>query len=122
MKPEGEQPTEAVLYGIKTCDSCRKALLWLKSHHRPHRFHDLRADGLEPSLLADWINALGWESLLNRKSTTWRELPVSDRENLDPQRAADLMLAHPSLIKRPVLAMNGRWIVGFSPERYSHLP
>ena len=121
MKPEVEPPTEAVLYGIKTCDRCRKALLWLKSHNQPHCFHDLRSDGLEPSLLAAWINAIGWESLLNRKSTTWRELPASDRENLDIQRATDLMLAHPTLIKRPILGMDGRWILGFSPEHYSHL-
>ena len=89
------------VYGLKTCDACRKARKALAG--RVHRFHDLRADGLDAALLDRWIEALGWEALLNRRSTTWRALDEADRAGLDAARARGLMLAHPTLVKRPVI-------------------
>ncbi len=98
------------VYGLKTCDACRKARKALGD--REHRFHDLRADGLDPALLDRWIEALGWEALLNRRSTTWRGLNEADRAAPDADRARGLMLAHPALVKRPVIDDGGTVRVG----------
>jgi len=89
------------VYGLKTCDACRKARKALAG--RAHRFHDLREDGLDPALLDRWTAALGWEALLNRRSTTWRALDAAEKAGLDAERARGLMLAHPALVKRPVI-------------------
>ena len=89
------------VYGLRNCDACRRALKGLVGTE--HRFHDLRADGLEPALLSRWIRELGWEALLNRRSTTWRGLAEDDRSGLDAAKAEALMLAHPTLVKRPVI-------------------
>ncbi len=110
------------LYGLKNCDTCRKAGAWLKQHRRPFAFHDLRLDGLELSLIHRWEEKLGWEHLLNRKSTTWRGLADSDKTSLDRAKAIDLMLTHPALIKRPILGVGDDIWLGFTPERYSELP
>lgn len=108
----------ATLYGIRSCDTVRKARKWLAQQGIAHHFHDLREDGLDSDLLAGWVSALGWETLLNRRSTSWRQLDDSDRQNLDGDRALALMLDHPTLIKRPVLMVGGRVTVGFTPEGY----
>lgn len=100
--------------GIKSCDSCRKALAWLRQNGLAHRFHDLRVDGLDAKQLLVWIEACGWENLLNRRSTTWRSLDDSDKQNLDADKAALLMTAHPTLIKRPVFAKGDVILVGFT--------
>lgn len=110
------------LYGLKNCDSCRKVAAWLKAHQREFVFHDLRIDGLESALLHKWEAQIGWESLLNRKSTTWRGLADSDKTNLDRARAIELLLTHPALIKRPLLEVGEDVWLGFTPERYSELP
>lgn len=110
------------LYGLKNCDSCRKAAAWLKAHQREFVFHDLRIDGLESARLLKWDAQIGWESLLNRKSTTWRGLAESDKTDLGRVKALDLMLTHPALIKRPLLEVGEELWVGFTPERYSELP
>jgi arsenate reductase len=110
------------LYGLKNCDSCRKAAAWLKAHQRELVFHDLRVDGLEPARLLKWETYVGWESLLNRNSTTWRGLAESAKTDLNPAKAIDLMLTHPTLIKRPILEVGEEVWVGFTPERYSELP
>lgn len=102
------------VYGIKNCDTCRKARAWLDGENIEHRFHDVRADGLDRKTLDRWVAALGWETLLNRRGTTWRQLPEAEREGLAPDGAAALMLAHPTLIKRPVFDLNGSFLVGFS--------
>ena len=102
------------LYGIKNCDTCRKALKWLDSEGIEHRYHDFRADGLEKEALSNWIDALGWETILNRRGTTWRKLPEADRENLTPDRVTALMLENPTLIKRPVIDTGGTYMVGFT--------
>jgi len=110
------------LYGLKNCDSCRKAAAWLKAHQREFVFHDLRIDGLESARLLKWDAQIGWESLLNRKSTTWRGLAESDKTDLGRVKALDLMLTHTALIKRPLLEVGEDVWLGFTPERYSELP
>jgi Spx/MgsR family transcriptional regulator len=105
------------VYGIKSCDTCRKALKWLGEDGIAHRFHDLREDGLEASDIADWINALGWQALLNTRSTTWRGLEEAEKADPDAAKAAALMLAHPTLVKRPVFDLGGgKYALGFKPD------
>ncbi len=101
------------IHGIKNCDTCRKARKWLEAEGLENRFHDIRADGLDGTMLDAWISALGWEALLNRRSTTWRKLNEVDRDGIECTRAAQLMLEHPTLIKRPVFEVSGRHMVGF---------
>ncbi|HXH72201.1 MAG TPA: arsenate reductase [Mariprofundaceae bacterium] len=109
------------LYGIPNCDSVRKACDWLAGHGVAFTFHDFRKEGVHAGWLAQWSTALGWETLLNRRSTTWKQLPESDRENVDAPHAIALMLNHPTLIKRPVLECRGRLLVGFCPDSYTGL-
>ncbi len=109
------------LYGIKNCDSVRKARRWLESGEVKYQFHDLRTDGVEPSLLQDWIEQLGWEKLLNRRSTTWRQLPDNEKTELDARKAAALMLQHPTLIKRPLLDNGSRCLAGFDQQSWQAL-
>ena len=109
------------LYGLKNCDACRKALAWLKAHDRACEFHDLRDTGLTPELLEVWEERLGWERLLNRQSATWRGLDAGEKSDLDRTRAMALMLRHPALIKRPLLATGEALLLGFNPERYAEL-
>lgn len=111
-----------MLYGLKNCDTCRKARAWLDQHGRAYRFHDLRADGLDPALLEMLERDLGWEALLNRRGTTWRGLPEAERADVDRARALALMRVHPALIKRPILVADGRSVAGFSPDLYTQLP
>jgi Spx/MgsR family transcriptional regulator len=101
------------LYGLKNCDTCRKARKWMDAEGIAHRFHDVRADGLAAPVIAGWATELGWETLLNRRGTTWRQLPENERENLDEMRAVALMAAHPALIRRPVLDLGPSRLVGF---------
>jgi arsenate reductase len=112
-----------VLYGIKNCDTVKKARRWLDDHGVAYRFHDFRADGLDEKQLARWTKQLGWETLLNRRGTAWRTLPEAQREKVvDAATAAAAMLAHPALIKRPVLEINGTLRVGFTDDDYAALP
>ena len=104
------------LYGLKNCDTCRKARKWLDAGARAHNFHDVRADGLDNAMLASWVAAVGWEALLNRRGTTWRDLSDDDKDGVDAARAAALMLAHPALVKRPVIDADGTITVGFGPD------
>ena len=101
------------VWGLKTCDTCRKALTWLASQGIAHSVKDLRADGLPADELDRWIGAVGWEVLLNKSSTTWRNLPDADKQDLDGARARDLLAANPTLIKRPVFVAGDKVIVGF---------
>ncbi|GAB4571000.1 MAG: ArsC family reductase [Rhodothalassiaceae bacterium] len=102
-----------VLFGLKNCDSCRKARKWLEAEGLAHRFVDVRTDGLAPETLDRWIEAISIEALLNRRGTTWRGLSDSDRADLDEEKARALMLAHPALIRRPVIDQDGHITVGF---------
>ncbi|TGX50236.1 ArsC family reductase [Sphingomonas gei] len=107
------------IYGIKNCDTIRKARAWLDDHAIAHDFHDHKTAGVDTASLSRWIAAKGWETVLNRAGTTFRKLPDSDKANLDAEKATALMLAQPSMIRRPVLEHPGGLIVGFKSERYA---
>jgi arsenate reductase len=102
-----------IVYGLKNCDTCRKAIKWLTAENIPHIFHDLRKDGIDRTTVTGWVADAGWETLLNRRSTTWRDLPDADKDSVDKTKALDLMTQHPVLIKRPVCDQNGTISVGF---------
>ena len=106
------------LYGIPNCDTVKKARVWLDQHGVAHVFHDYKKAGIDRASLERWVNEHGWETVLNRAGTTFRKLPDADRANLDADKAVALMLAQPSMIKRPVLDLGDRRIVGFKPEIY----
>jgi arsenate reductase len=110
--------TNATVYGIKNCDTVKKARAWLDSHGINYHFHDYKAAGIERERLEQWCAELGWEVLLNRAGTTFRRIPDMDKQLLDARKAIALMLAQPSLIKRPVLDCGGIMTVGFKPELY----
>lgn len=99
--------------GIKSCDTCRKALSWLSAQEIDHKFHDLRVDGLDAGRLSGWVSSVGWETLLNRKSTTWRNLPDAEKADINGAKAEKLMAANPTLIKRPVFEVGKAIHVGF---------
>lgn len=101
------------LFGLKNCDKCRKALKLAKEQGIDCSFHDLRDDGLSREKLDSWVGELGWEALLNRQSTTWRGLDEAERAGLNAEKARDLMLRHPTLVKRPVIEFSGGLSVGF---------
>jgi arsenate reductase (glutaredoxin) len=107
------------IYGIKNCDTMKKARAWLDDHEIAYAFHDYKARGIERACLENWAKELGWETLLNKAGTTFRKLPEADRDKLTQTKAVGLMLDQPSMIKRPVLDINGRLIVGFKPETYA---
>jgi len=107
------------IHGIKTCDTMKKARAWLDTHGIAHAFHDYRVQGISAEMLRPWIAEHGWQALLNRAGTTFRKLPEAEREALDEARAIALMLAQPAIIKRPVLELGGRRIIGFSPAAYA---
>jgi arsenate reductase len=109
----------ATLHGIRNCDTMKKAWTWLDEHGIAYDFHDYKKQGIDRETLESWVQAVGWEVLLNRAGTTFKKLPDADKLGIDAARAVDLMLAQPSMIKRPVLAMGDRLIVGFKPEVYA---
>lgn len=106
------------VYGIKNCDTVKKARDWLDREGVAYEFHDYKIEGADPERLKAWCKEFGWEVVLNRAGTTFRKLPEADKENLDTARAVKLMLAQPSMIKRPVVDLGSRRIVGFKPEVY----
>jgi len=107
------------IYGIKNCDTMKKARAWLDKSGVAYAFHDYKTAGIARDRLKQWSDELGWEVLLNRSGTTFRKLPEADREGLDETKALALMLAQPSMIKRPVLDLGGKLVVGFKPEIYA---
>jgi arsenate reductase len=107
------------IYGIKNCDTMKKARAWLDRQGVAYDFHDYKAAGIERGRLEGWIHKVGWESLLNRAGTTFRKLPDKDKEGLTEGKAIALMIANPSMIKRPVLETGGKLLVGFKPEQYA---
>lgn len=109
------------LYGIKNCDTIRKARRWLKQQDIEYRFHDLREDGINKTRLNAWIKALGWEQLLNRRGTSWRQLPESVRDGIDRKSAVSVMLEQPAIIKRPLLEHDRQLYLGFSEARYAEI-
>ena len=106
------------LYGIKNCDTMKKARTWLEEHKVKHDFHDYKTAGIDRVQLENWCSELGWETLLNRAGTTFRKLPDRDQVGLNEKKAVALMLAQPSMIKRPVLETGGKLLVGFKTEQY----
>ncbi len=114
--------TQAItLYGIKNCDSVKKARAWLDARQLQYRFHDYRIDGLDPALLSSFIDKLGVAGILNQRSTSWRQLSDEQRQDLTEDKAKQLMLEVPTLIKRPILDDGRQLLVGFSPELYANL-
>lgn len=106
------------IYGIKNCDTMKKARAWLDGHSIAYEFHDYKASGIGRDHLARWCAEAGWETVLNRAGTTFRKLPDSDKQDMDTGKAIDLMLAQPSMIKRPVIEADGRLMIGFKPDLY----
>lgn len=106
------------MYGIKNCDTIKKARAWLEEHDVAYVFHDYKAAGIDTATLRGWAAQVGWEVLLNRAGTTFRALPDADKADLDEAKAIALMVAQPSMIKRPVLESGGPLLVGFKPDRY----
>jgi len=106
------------LYGIKNCDTIKKARAWLDAQGIEYRFHDYKAEGIDRARLEKWCRELGWEKLLNRSGTTFRKLSDADKNNVDERRAIALMLAQPSMIRRPVLDAGGSLLAGFDAASY----
>jgi arsenate reductase len=110
------------LYGIPNCDTVRKARKWLEAEGIDYQFHDFRKQGVTEDALRDWISQAGLDTVLNRRGTTWRKLPESDREGIDDTKAVALLMEHSSMVKRPVLQMDdGSIHIGFKPDMYSEL-
>lgn len=107
------------LYGIPTCDTVKKARVWLDQNETAFTFHDYKKSGIDRPRLEAWVAEHGWETVLNRAGTTFRALPEADKTGLDADKAIALMLAQPSMIKRPVLDLGDRTLVGFKPELYA---
>ena len=107
------------IYGIKNCDTMKKARDWLAGHGVDYAFHDYKASGVDRGTLAGWAKQVGWEVLLNRAGTTFKKLPDADKAGVDEAKALGLMVAQPSMIKRPVLDVDGKLTVGFKPEVYA---
>lgn len=107
-----------IMYGIKNCDTIKRARDWLASKKIEYSFHDYKTQGIDKPTLEGWIKKVGWEVLLNRAGTTFKKLPDADKEGLTEKKAIALMLAQPSMIKRPVVEKKGKITVGFKPELY----
>jgi arsenate reductase len=109
------------LYGIPNCDTMKKARTWLADNGVEYEFHDYKKLGIEKKKLVEWIKAVGWETLLNRRGMMWRKVPDDVKASIDEKSAIKLMLETPSIIKRPVLEAKGKVTVGFKPETYEEL-
>jgi Spx/MgsR family transcriptional regulator len=109
------------IYGIKACDTMKKAFTWLDAHGVAYDFHDYKRAGVTKAELARWCGAAGWQTVLNRAGTTFRKLPDVDKQALTQDKAIALMVDQPSMIKRPVLEADGKLEIGFKPEHYAAL-
>lgn len=114
-------PNSVALYGIKNCDTMKKARSWLDAHGVAYSFHDYKVQGIGREKLLGWIAQTGWEPLLNRAGTTFRKLPEDQRAGLNQTKAVALMLAQPAMIKRPVLENGQTVLIGFKPDRYAEV-
>jgi arsenate reductase len=113
------QVLDLTLYGIPNCDTVKKARNWLSEHNLAYSFHDYKKSGIDHATLAGWVEKLGWEVVLNRAGTTFRKLAEPERSDLDADKAIDLMMAQPSMIKRPVVVYPGGVLVGFKQDAWS---
>lgn len=109
------------IYGIKNCDTIKKARAWLDAAGVDYHFHDYKLSGVDPATLQTWVDRAGWEIVLNRAGTSFRKLPDADKQGIDADKAIRLMLANPSMIKRPVLEVDDTLLIGFKPEDYATL-
>jgi arsenate reductase len=109
----------ATIYGIKACDTMKRARDWLAGHGVAYDFHDYKAAGIDRAHLEAWAGKVGWEVLLNRSGTTFNALPEEKKQRLDQDKAIALMIEQPSMIKRPVLDLGDKLLVGFKPEAYA---
>jgi arsenate reductase (glutaredoxin) len=116
LPPTNEAQMTLTLHGIPNCDTVKKARTWLGAQGVDHVFHDYKKTGVDEASLRRWIAALGWETVLNRAGTTFRKLPEADRADLTADKAVALMLAQPSMIKRPIVEGDGVLLAGFKPE------
>ena len=107
------------VYGIKNCDTMKKARAWLDSHGVAYVFHDYKVTGIDHATLEAWTEKVSWETLLNRSGTTFRKLPDADKQNITEKKALALMIEQPSMIKRPVVDVGGQILVGFAPASYA---
>ena len=111
--------TNVTLYGIKNCDTIKKARKWLETDGINYHFHDYKKEGVDKNLLTQWVALHGWEKLLNKRGTTWRKLPEDVKENINEQSAITIMLENTSIIKRPVLDTGNVILIGFSADEYA---
>jgi arsenate reductase len=109
------------LYGIKNCDTVKKARKWLEQNQKQVTFHDFRQDGLTRETIESWVNTIGWQTLFNKRSTSFRNLTETEQSDLNSDKAIDLMLSYPTLIKRPVLVVDDKILVGFNAEQYREM-
>jgi Spx/MgsR family transcriptional regulator len=109
------------LYGIKNCDTIKKARKWLSDNDIEYNFHDVRADGIDAATIENWIEQAGWETVLNRRGTTWRKLDSSVQESTDEDNVTNLLIEHPAMIKRPVLDADKSITIGFKTDTYESI-
>jgi len=107
------------MYGIPNCDTIKKARIWLSDNNIDYTFHDYKKEGVDRKQLTTWCKALGWETLLNKRGTTWRKVPDDQKASINETSAIDLMIENPSMIKRPVLTSDNLCLVGFSADEYA---
>jgi len=110
-----------IVYGIKNCDTVKKARRWLEANGVAFQFHDFRDDGIDEKTIQFWLKSVSWETLLNKRSTTWRQVDQAQRDTINKKSAVELMLAFPSIIKRPVLVKDDTILVGFDEVHYKSL-
>ncbi len=109
------------LYGIKNCDTVKKARNWLETNNHPYQFHDFRENGLSSEQVKQWLSEFGWETLINKRSTSWKELDEQTRNQLDNASAVAAILARPTLIKRPLMDYGKGKVLGFKADNYASL-
>ena len=109
------------LYGIKACDTMKKAFTWLDQNGIEYQFHDYKKAGAPDKALAAWINDFGWDTIINRRGTTWRKLPEERRETMDAEDALRVAIENPSIIKRPILVHEQGVLIGFEPEKWTEV-
>lgn len=107
------------VFGIKNCDTMKKAFRWLSDNNIEYRFHDFKKEGLDDATANAWISELGWENVINKRGTTWRKLDNETKNQMDNERAVHTIVSQPSLVKRPVLVYSGNIHLGFNPESYA---
>jgi len=107
------------MYGIPNCDTIKKAKKWLEAEGIDYQFHDYRKQGVDPAMVTTFCDALGWENVVNKRGTTYRQLPQEQKDSLDATSAIDLLVAHPAMIKRPILLVDGQYHLGFKADQYA---